>query len=145
VTDSLHGSATILKTGFVNVGQYPLVVTTSGGGVGDLSITPIPPIGAPTMTSGYTLVTFLPAAVLGGGPVFGIIPDAFTWQIFLTPPSVGNPVAYVVTPGVYPHFPFVVPAPTLAFLAGQTADFVQVGLTATQTLAVVSNVARATF
>ena len=62
VTDSIHGSSTILKTGFVNVGQYQLVVLTSGGGVGDLQINPIPPIGAPTMTTGYTLITFAPAA-----------------------------------------------------------------------------------
>jgi PKD domain len=145
VTDSLFGSATILKTGFVNVAQYPLVVTTSGGGVGDLQITGIPPIGAPTMTTGYTLVTFVPAPALGTGPVFGIIPDALTWLCLTTPASVGNPLHYVVAPGAYPDFPFFVPAPTLAALAGQTADFVQVGLTASQTLAVVSNVARATF
>lgn len=145
VTSSLFGSATILKTGFVNVAQYPLIVLTSGGGVGDLQIIPIPPIGAPTMTTGYTLVTFLPAATLGAGPLFGIIPDAVTWQFLTIPASVGNPLHYVVAPGFYPAFPFGVPAPTLASFAGQTADFVQVGLTATQTVAVFSNVARVTF
>ena len=144
-TDGIHGSSTILKTGFVNVGQYQLVVLTSGGGVGDLQINPIPPVGAPTMTTGYTLITFAPAATLGTGPAFGIIPDSFTWLCLTTPAALGNPLHYVVAPGFYPNFPFAVPAPTLSSLAGQTLDFVQVGLTASQTLAVVSNVARATF
>ena len=145
VSDSTHGSSTIVKTGLVNVGQYSLVVLTSGGGVGDLQIIPIPPIGAPTMTTGYTLVTFASAAPVGTGPLFGVNPDAFTWQILNTPAALGNPLHYVVAPGFYPAFPLAAPAPALSALAGQTLDFVQVGLTPSLTLAVVSNVARATF
>jgi hypothetical protein len=62
-----------------------------------------------------------------------------------TPASVGNLLHWVLTPGIFPNVPLIVPAPTLVGLVGITVDFVQVDLTPAQTIANVSNVDRITF
>jgi hypothetical protein len=135
----------VVKTGIINVGPYVFDVATSGSGVGDLLITPIPPIGAPASTQGYTLVSFATAIPTGSDPVFGLIPDAAMWPIFGIPASPGNPLHYTVVSGAYPDVPFGVPPGTLTSLAGLSADFVQVGLDAAFTVEFVSNVDSVTF
>jgi hypothetical protein len=99
--------------------------TTSGGGVGDLTLnlTQIDPIAI----EGFTFISGTPTATLGGGPAFGILPDAVTWPILFVPAAPGNPLHFLIgTPGVYPAAPLSVPAGTLAFLSGQTYDMVTV-------------------
>jgi hypothetical protein len=99
------------------------VATTTGGGVGDLSLS-LTAINT-TAVEGFTFISATPAPFVGGGPLLGIIPDALTWPILSLPPSVGNPLHFLVgIPGVYPDVPFVVPAGSLSFLAGQTYEMV---------------------
>ncbi|HYC77210.1 MAG TPA: PKD domain-containing protein [Planctomycetota bacterium] len=145
VTDALHPSSVKVKTGAVVVGPYVFTATSSGGGVGDLVVTPVPPIGAPGMVEGFTFVSFAPPPTVGSGPAFGLVPDAGFWPILTMPAAPGNPLHYVVAPGLYPQTPFIVPQGGLAVLAGLTADLVQVGFGPGYTLLLVSNVARVTF
>jgi PKD repeat protein len=145
VNDGQFPTSAITKTNFVHVAQYVFDAATTGGGVGDLSLTGIPSYGGPAATHGFTLVSFLPAPSVGTGPLCGITPDAFTWQILAMPEGVGNPLHYTLTPGIYPETPFLVPAGVLSSFVGVTADFVQVGLTPSYTLVFVSNCDRITF
>ncbi len=104
---------------------YRLDVLTSGGGVGDatLSITN-PPVG---QTEGYTLVTLDTSTPVGQGPLVGIVPDALTFSIFSTPAAPGNPLHWISGfPGLFPDSPLVLPAGTLSSLAGQTWRFVDI-------------------
>ncbi len=118
---------------------------TTGGGVGDLTLTPVTSLGAPGQAFGYTFISFTPASPQGGGPLLGLLPDANVWAILGLAPSVGNPLAYIVAPGFYPEVPLSFPPGTLSFLTGTTADFVQVGFTSTQSLLFFTNVDRLTF
>ena len=145
VFDASFPQSTITKTNFVHVDQYVFDAITTGGGVGDLTLIGVPQLGGPSATQGFTLVSFTPAPVLGGGPLFGIVPDAVTWPILTTPASVGNPLHYINVPGFFPDAPFVVPAGVLSGLAGITADIVQVGLTPIYGLVFASNNDRITF
>ena len=145
VNDGMFPASTVTKTNFVHVTQYVFDAFTTGGGAGDLVLTGIPSYGGPTATQGFTLVSFTPAAVVGSGPMFGILPDGLTWPIFSMPAAAGNPLHYLLTPGVYPEVPFGVPAGVLSAFAGVTADFVQVGFTPAYSLVFVSNCDRITF
>jgi hypothetical protein len=100
---------------------------TTGGGTGDLSLTVMnPPVG---ITEGFTLVTSSPVGIPGSGPMFGIWPDAVTFQGIAFPAGVGNPLHFVAgVPGVYPDAPLILPPGTLSFLGGQVWDLVVVGL-----------------
>lgn len=144
VTDVLNGSSTMTKTNFVTVGPYVFDAQTTPG-AGNLTILPIPGIGVPTATSGFMFVSFAAPPVLGSGPFFGLIPDSFTWSIVATPAAVGNLLHWVVTPGIFPNVPLVVPPGALLSLVGLTADFVQIDLNASQTIANISNLDRITF
>ncbi len=145
VTDAAANQSSHTKQAFVAVGQYPFTVATSGGGAGDLVVTPVPPAGAPTATLGFTLVSFTPPPSVGTGVLFGILPDAATFFVLGNLPTVGNPLAYVVAPGFYPSVPFSVGPGAFSNLAGTTADFVQVGLTPGFQLVFSTPVQRVTF
>jgi hypothetical protein len=114
--------------GGVNTELYDfntLTVAQSGPGVGDLSIalTSL----SPTAVEGWTLITFATAGMLGAGPLFGITPDAGTWALFTTSPLTDSSPFHFPVPsafGGYPNTPFTLPAGTLNFLAGTSADFV---------------------
>ncbi len=144
-SDPINGSSTLTRTNFINVAQYVFDAQTSGGGVGDLVIHGVPKVGVPTAATGFMFLSFTPAATVGGGPFLGILPDGTTFGILATPAAVGDILHWVNTPGLFPNVPFAVPAGTLAFLAGQTVDFVQADLTPGMLLANVSNVDRVTF
>jgi hypothetical protein len=94
------------------------IANTTGGGTGDLILgllnTPA------TASFGYTFITGSGAGGLGAGPFFGLVPDSTTWAILQTPPSVGNPLAWVPGFGFYPDVNFNVPAGVLSFLGGQS-------------------------
>ena len=104
-----------------------LVATTTGGGAGDLSLS-LSMITAGAV-EGYTFVTTTAIGPVGSGPFFGIWPSSLTFDVIATPAAVGNPLHFFVGyAGFFPDVPFSVPAPTLAFLAGQTWDVVAVVL-----------------
>lgn len=104
-----------------------LSASNSGPGVGDLTLS-LASI-SPGAVSGFTLITGETAGAPGTGPVFGIVPDALTWQGFMMAPFPGNPFHFPVGPaGVYPAAPFVAPPGALASLAGQTFDLVAIVL-----------------
>jgi hypothetical protein len=106
---------------------FGLVATTTGGGVGDLTLAAINfPVGA---SEGFTLVTASPIGNPGSGPLFGIWPDGTTWNFIATPAQVGNPLHFTTgTPGVFPAAPLFLPPGSASFLAGQTWDVVLVAL-----------------
>lgn len=108
-------------------GCFGLIGTTSGGGAGDLSLSIINlPAG---VTEGFTIVTGSPIGTIGSGPMFGIWPDAVTFQGIGTQAAVGNPLHFVAgVPGIFPDAPLAVPAGTLSFLAGQVWDAAVVAL-----------------
>ncbi len=145
VGDTMNPNNTMTRVNAVVVGPYVFDAATSGGGAGNLTLTGVPMAGAPNTAQGYTFLSFVPAPTLGGGPAFGLQPDANFFAIITVPAAVGNPVHYLPAAGVYPEVPFVVAPGTLSFLAGVTADFVQVGLDAALNLTLVSNVDRVTF
>ncbi len=104
-----------------------LVATTTGGGAGDLNLalTNIDPLAV----EGYMLITATPSIAQGGGPLFGINPDALTWSIFSQPSIPGSPLHFPIGfPGYFPDVPFIVPPGTLTALSGQTWDLVAVML-----------------
>ncbi len=143
-TDVLNGSSTKTRTNYITVTPYLLDVQTTPG-AGDLTINGVPSVGVPTATTGYLFFSFTPAATVGGGPAFGLIPDTYFWAIAMMPASVGSVLHWIVTPGLFPNVPLVVPPGALLSLVGLTADFVQVDLTASLTIANISNVDRVTF
>jgi hypothetical protein len=119
------GSGTKVRFGYTP--DNILVATTTGGGTGDLflSLTMI----TPGAVEGYTLATTTTVGPLNSGPLFGIWPSQLTFDVINTPVAVGNPLHFLVgIPGVFPDAPIFVPAPALAFLAGQTWDVVAVVL-----------------
>ena len=144
-SDPVNGSSTLTRTNFITVNQYVFNAQSTGGGTGDLLIQGVPKIGVPTAATGYMFLSFTPAATIGGGSEFGIIPDATTFGILASPAAVGDLLHWVNTPGLFPNVPFGVPPGTLSFLAGQSVDFVQVDLTPALLLANISNVDRVTF
>jgi hypothetical protein len=145
VADVLNGSAQKVRLNYIVVGQYVFDVQTTGGGTGDLVINAIPHIGVPNAVTGYLLISFTPATAVGAGPFFGLTPDNFTWPILFTAPVGGDLLHWAYLPGFFPDVPLILPPGTLSFLAGLTADFVQLDLTSAFTLANVSPVERVTF
>lgn len=97
-----------------------LAATTTGIGDLNLSLTLI----NPSATEGYTLLSAATGAAVGTGPVFGIWPDALTWQIFFIPIGAGNPLHFITgISGLYPGAPFIAPPGSLLGFAGTTLDF----------------------
>ena len=144
VTDTLNPQSTITATGFVTVTGYEFGLSTTGGGVGDLTVTPVPTVSCgflPGAVEGYTLIT-----LAGPGAFFGLELDFMTITGILTPAAPDSPLHFLVSPGLYPDGgPLLYPAGTFAPLAGQTLSATQVTLGAGFTLLHQSNVSSATF
>lgn len=141
VQDGINPNSTLVQTGFITVGGPTFTLQTTGGGVGDLTITAIDTSCYPTAATGYTLGTFL-----GPGPFLGITPDAFTFSLILMPAIPGSVPHYVVTPGTYPNGgPAIFPAGTFSGLAGQSLTGVQILLDGNGDLLFFSNTATVTF
>ncbi len=120
VTDATNGSSTRTIPGLITAGPYELVVTTTGGGVGDITVTP-PPAPAGTI-EGYTLASLAAATPVGSGPVLGLNLDPLLISIIGTPASFGNPLHFIPAPGLYPEVPFSAPAGFLTAFAGMPMD-----------------------
>lgn len=120
-------------------------MTTSGGGVGDLSlaVTGIP-AGA---QQGFSLFSLQTTAPVGSGPLFGIFPDVTTLQSLTSVAAPGNPLHFVqpFVPGTYPLGVYTVAPGTLASFAGMSADGVVIVTDGASNLLGASNVSRTTF
>ncbi len=118
-----------------------LSATTTGGGVGDLTMA-LTNISA-SAVEGFTFITSTTPTAVGLGPVFGITPDALTWPILTWPLGVGDPLHFVVgAPGVYPAAPLVVGPGALSVFTGSSFDMVSVVFAPGFVLAGLSNVQR---
>jgi PKD repeat protein len=147
-TDGVFPPSTLTKTNYIHVGQFVFDMTSTGGGVGDLTITPVPTNcgGAAGAARGYLLPSFATTGTLGTGPLFGLVPDGLTWQTLMTSPAVGNPLSFVVTPGVFPDSgPLSFPPGSLSAFGGLYLDAVMVYLTPSSTLLHYSNIDRVLF
>lgn len=123
-----------------------LTVNTSGGGIGDLSVS-LSAVG-PTIQEGYTLISTTTSGPLGAGGFLGLAPDFVTFTFLQTPPSIGNPLHWVAAPGVpgvYPNATFVLPAGTLSAFSGSAWDFVSVAFSPGLTTVELSCLQRVTF
>jgi hypothetical protein len=121
-----------------------LAGTTSGGGVGDLSLS-LTSITA-WAQEGYTLISQFTTFPAGSGPLLGIYPDGLTWMVFSFPSVAGSPFHFPVgLAGTYPAVPFVVPPGTLSNLAGTSLDAVTLLLGPNLSYAGASNAIRLNF
>lgn len=144
-TDASNPTSVLTKLNHITVTQHKFDLATTGGGVGDLTVTPVPTtcgaaVGAVT---GYTFLSFTPATPVGLGPFFGITPDAVFFLFLSVPLGVGNPTAFIVAPGFFPDAgPFVLPPGYLSGFAGVTMDAVMVYLGAANNLVHYTNTDR---
>jgi parallel beta-helix repeat protein len=148
VTDGVNAPSNKTRVAYITVGEFVFDLATTGGGVGDLVITPVPTTcGAAAGTLiGYTFLSFTPATPVGQGPWFGITPDAAFFLFLTLPLAPGNPTAFVPTPGLYPDGgAFALPAGTFSAFVGQSMDAVMVFLSATGSLLHYTNADRVTF
>jgi parallel beta-helix repeat protein len=146
VNDGVHPTSSIVKQNYVSVAQQPFVMTTTGGGVGDLSINAVGSLCHPTAVQGWTLVSFSPQNPVGGGPFAGLYPDAVTINFINYPAAPGVPMHFLFpAPGLYPNVPFNAPAGSLSFLAGTTIDAVEVLVGPAISILRITNVVRLTF
>ncbi len=107
--------------------KFDLAAFTGGGGQGDLVLAMA---NVPAATSlGFTVISTLPAPILGRGPVFGLALTPLVFSVVTTAPSPGNPVAWTYpTPGFYPSVPFALPPGALSVFAGQVWEVAGVAL-----------------
>lgn len=99
-------------------------------------------------SDGWTFITTTTPTPVGGGPVFGITPDAVTFALLtLFPaPQVGNPVHWIAgVPGFYPDVPFVLPAASYASFSGQTWDVISLAFSGGGAFLGASSVGRVTW
>jgi PKD repeat protein len=147
-TDGTFPPSVLTKTNYVHAGQFVFDLFTTGGGVGDLIITPVNTNcgAASAAVRGFTIASFATPGAVGSGPLFGLTPDAFSWQCLATSPAVGNILSFLVTPGVYPNAgPVVVPPGALSAFAGMSMDAMMAFLSASSALVHYTNVDRVTF
>lgn len=148
VTDGVNPTSNKTRVNYITASQFVFDLATTGGGVGDLVITPVPTTcgSAAGTLIGYTFLSFTPAAPVGQGPWFGITPDAAFFLFITLPLAPGNPTAFVPTPGLYPDAgAFALPAGTFSAFVGQSMDAVMVFLSATGSLLHYTNADRVTF
>jgi hypothetical protein len=117
------------RTPPVDIGAHELTsgnllsAVTSGGGVGDITLSLTSIIGS--ALEGYLLLTLDATGSVGGGPLLGIRPDNLTWSIFSFPSIPGSPFHFPIgLAGIFPDTPFSAPAGTLSNLSGIEMDAV---------------------
>ena len=121
----------------------PYLQVTSTGGDFNMSLTEVP--GA--LAQGWTVISTNTSNPVDSGPILGIYPTQTTFDVLALNPSFGNPLAFTtgVPPGFYPTSPFSLPPGTVNFLAGQTWDFVTLGVDPILFFVRRSNVVRVAF
>lgn len=141
VDDGIFPAATIMQT--VTIEDAPLTLTT--GGLGDLLATPPLASCYAGATQGYTLVSAAGVPGMAGmGPIFGITPDALFFTGVTSPRAPGNPLNFLVVPGVYPDAPLSLPPNSLNAFLGSTLDAVVIYQNAANGVIFSSNVAQVT-
>lgn len=145
VTDAANPPSTLTRTNLITCQPYRFRIITTGGGVGDVFVSPIPNSQVPTATTGYMLISFNTVSVVAGGPLFGIYPDFYSWNTILSPAVAGDVFHWIVVAGLFPNVGFGLPPGALAGLAGLTLDGVQVDVTGAFSIANISTVSRAAF
>ena len=122
-----------------------LIMNTSGGGIGDLMATAscLPP----GIHEGFTLLSLNTSGPVGQGSLFGIYPDALTYQGVATPPDPTNPLHFIapINPAGFPLAPISLPPGYFSSLSGQSMDAQIVLLDSTFTISGITNVARVAF
>lgn len=147
VTDASNPASALVRTNLITVTPQPFVMTTSGSGIGDLTINPVPSVCYPGTTEGWTLISFSTASgAAGTGPFGGLYPDIFTISYLLTPASPGNPLHFLVNGLTYPDGgAFSLPPGTFSSIAGASLDAVEVLVNSGLGIVRITNVARVTF
>lgn len=148
VIDTIHPVATRTRTGYITVNATTgFSITTTGGGTGDLTLTPVATQCFPTAVRGFTLVSFAATpGSSGNGPFAGLTPDIFTFLFIAQPPSPGNIPHFVVTPNTYPNTGVVLfPPGFFGPLTGATMDAVELLLDGAGRPVLISNVSQVTF
>jgi hypothetical protein len=148
VTDLSNPAASYTRTNYITVDAHLFGLSTTGGGVGDLTITPVPTSCGPAAGAydGFTFISLTTAQPVGTGPIFGIVPDPLTFQFLFTPVNVGTIPHFLVAPPAYPDGGNVVfPAGFFAILSGISLDAVMVFRNPNLTIKHWSNVVRVTF
>ena len=105
VTDGAHPPSMLVHSNFITVSVQPFVMSTTGGGAGDLAIFAVPTICYPTTAQGWTLVSFSALNPVGAGPFGGIYPDGTTFSWINLPASPGNPLHFTPAPGALSERP----------------------------------------
>ncbi|HYC78231.1 MAG TPA: PKD domain-containing protein, partial [Planctomycetota bacterium] len=82
-------TSSITLSNLITVGPYEL--TAFSNGVGDLTITGVPAIGAPGALTYYTLLSLTTTGPVGGGEILGITWDFLTAATVTWPLGVGDP------------------------------------------------------
>ena len=93
VTDGVNPPANWTLPNYITVAGFLFDIATTGGGVGDLLITPIPTSCGQAMgaTSGWTLVSLATSLPVGAGPAFGLVPDVELLDLPVRAPDPGLP------------------------------------------------------
>ncbi len=146
VADGMNPNSTLVRSNLISVSGGMFQASSSGGGIGDLSIQPVPATCYPTAFSGWTLASLSGGSQpAGSGPLLGLYPDQVTIDFILHPIGVGNPIHFLVAPNVYPNAGvLVLPAGTVPGLSGVNLDLVQIMFDIGFNLVYLSNVARVT-
>jgi hypothetical protein len=148
VTDGAFPPATVVKPNLVVASQQTFSLTTTGGGVGDLTIVPVPTVcgAANGAVHGWSLLSATPPPAVGSGPFFGLNADALTFYFLSQPAVVGDPTHFIAAPPAYPDGgPVVFPPGTFSSLAGSTFDGAMIYLEASGLIKHWTNVSRVTF
>lgn len=114
----------LLLVGSTTAQSLTLTISSSNGDL-TASVSGVP-AGA---SAGLTLVSLATAGTVGGGPLWGITPDALTFTVLGTTPMPlpGNPFHWSVGPAnSFPSVPYSLPPGTMTPFAGQTWDFVAI-------------------
>lgn len=143
--DGVNPPSTLVRANLITVAPQPFQMTTTGGGTGDLLITPVPTTCYPTATEGWTLMSFSTyAGPVGTGPFAGLFPDTYTIAFATSAAAVGNPLHFIPAPGFFPNAPYYLPPGSLSVLAGLGVDACEVLIDPAWTFLRITNVVRIT-
>jgi PKD repeat protein len=144
VTDALNNVAMTQRT--LTLTPERFTMTTTGGGVGDLCVTPPRLHCFPNVVRGHTLVSLdaHPGSV-GQGPFLGLVPDMWTYFTLAQPPGSPNAFHFLAAPGIYPDIPLDVLPGFFSPLAGLPLDAVIIYFDGQGIPVHVSNVAQVVF
>ena len=128
VAGSPNANAPSAGAGKVMVHSIGFKLWAATAGFGDLTLQLVNiPLGT---IEGYTIFSFDTSLPVGGGPVFGLLPDALSVVSLEQPVAPGSPFhwAWPVALGFYPESPLYAPVGALSAFIGQSLDSLGVGI-----------------